>query len=84
MRDLTDTSSGEGHADFPQHPNIDTLPDLDNSLLGDITTSEVKEAINSLALNKASGPDNILPEHLKYSGVNSPGCTAVGGGGWHR
>ena len=49
------TSSGEGHAVFPQqHPNIDTSPDLDNSLLADITTSEAKGAINSLASNKAS------------------------------
>ena len=32
-------------------------------------TSEVEEAINSLASNKASGPNNIMPEHQKYSGA---------------
>ena len=41
-----------------------------SSLLADIVTSEVEEAINSLASNKAPGPDNIMPEHLKYGGVN--------------
>ena len=62
------TASIERYSDLPpHHPNIDTLPD--NSLLADIVTLEVEEAINSLASNKTSGPDNIMPEHLKYGGA---------------
>ena len=38
----------------------------DNSLLADIVTLKVEEAINSLALNKVLGPDNIQSEHLKH------------------
>ena len=39
-------SSDEGYADLAlQHPNIDTLPDMDSFLSADIVTSEVEEAI---------------------------------------
>ena len=42
---------------------------MDNSLLADIVTSEVEEAIKSLASNKALGPDSIMPADLKCGGA---------------
>ena len=64
------TASAASYSDpTPHHLNTDTLHDMDNSLLADFVTSEVEEAINYLASNKASGPDNIMPEHLKYGGA---------------
>ena len=64
------TASAASYSDpTPYHLNTDTLHDMDNSLLADFVTSEVEEAINSLASNKVSGPDNIMPEHLKYGGA---------------
>ena len=46
LRDSAHASSGKGHADFPQkHPNIETSPNLEDSVLADTAKSEIKEAI---------------------------------------
>ena len=45
LRDSAHASSGKGHVDFPQkHPNIETSPDLEDSVLADTAKSEIKEA----------------------------------------
>ena len=48
--------------------SLTSLTEPDNIITDDFSVEEIEYAIRRLKRNRAGGPDNVSPEHIKYSG----------------
>ena len=70
-RHFQDLSTPESHSSDGAHTLLSSQEEAPQGLEHLFTSTEMNAAISALKLGKASGPDNIAPEHLLHAGCTT-------------